>query len=169
MNVLLYLLLCIAQCVIGVSIFLSPYVMLNILPLLILAIPMRRSTIPLMIIAFVTGFAVDFFTDGVLGLSSAALLCTALLKKPIIGFFGGEEASLRKDFTPFARFTTGRSAVCIAVGSFIFFCVYVWLDGAAMRPVWFNAARICASTAASTLLGVVICRFLLFNSDQKWK
>ncbi len=166
---IVFLLLTVAQCVVGAGVFLSPYVMLSILPLLILAVPVRRGTISLMFIAFATGFAVDFFTDGALGLSSAALLCVVLVKKPVIDFLGSEDAVTRKDFSPMVRFTSLQCAMCLATASLIYFCIYVWLDGAAMRPLWFNLARIGGSTVASTVLGLIVWKFIFFNSDQRWK
>lgn len=61
---LYYILLVIAQVLISEWFTFSPYLTLSILPVLVLCIPTRYSTIASMLIAFATGFAVDFLSEG---------------------------------------------------------------------------------------------------------
>ena len=53
---------------------LTYYLTLSLLPVLVLLIPIRYSTITTMLIAAATGFIVDFVSDGVLGLNMLALI-----------------------------------------------------------------------------------------------
>ena len=64
-----YLVLLVIQIICGGLLNLSQYVVLCFLPVMILSLPITRSTPRVLVTAFVTGLAVDFFTDGVLGLT----------------------------------------------------------------------------------------------------
>ena len=62
----------------------SQFLMLAFLPAMILFLPVRRSAVSCMIIAFVCGFAADFLVGAPLGLSSLALVCVAFCRRGII-------------------------------------------------------------------------------------
>ena len=57
----MFVILTFAQMLITNYLHLSYYITLSILPTLILFLPIRIGTVGAMIIAFLTGFAVDFF------------------------------------------------------------------------------------------------------------
>jgi Ca2+/Na+ antiporter len=69
----------------------TPYVMLSILPVMILMLPIRFGTFFAMILAFVSGLAVDFLSEGVIGLNALALVPVALARKGIIYLIFGSE------------------------------------------------------------------------------
>ena len=89
--------LCLAQIILSNYLYVSHYLVLNLLPLVILSLPASRGVNVAMLVAFLAGFAVDFASTGILGLSSAALLPVALLRFPILRAVGGEEYLVHRD------------------------------------------------------------------------
>ena len=81
---LAYLILVVAQVLICNYFHVTQYVMLSILPAMILCLPPKCGTTASLLIAFVTGLAVDFLADGVPGLNAMALLPVAMLRLPVI-------------------------------------------------------------------------------------
>ena len=65
--VLTYVLLVIAQMLLCNYFHFTPYIMLTILPIMVFCIPTRVSVFWTLIIAFVTGLAVDYFAEGIRG------------------------------------------------------------------------------------------------------
>ena len=83
----LYTLLVIGQIVLCNYSQLGPYVMLTMLPAMVLCIPPSVSTITGMLIAFASGLSVDWLSEGLLGLNTAAILPVALMRKGVIKIF----------------------------------------------------------------------------------
>lgn len=95
-----YLVLLVIQIICGGLLNLSQYVVLCFLPVMILSLPITRSTPRVLVTAFVTGLAVDFFTDGVLGLTVCALLPVAFARNALIRLvFGTELLSRQEDIS----------------------------------------------------------------------
>lgn len=67
---LTYILLTVGQMILSNYFHFTPYVMLTILPAMVLCIPTKTGTVKAMLIAFVTGLAVDFFAEGTLGINA---------------------------------------------------------------------------------------------------
>ena len=89
--VLTYVLLVIAQMLLCNYFHFTPYIMLTILPIMVFCIPTRVSVFWTLIIAFVTGLAVDYFAEGIIGLNAAALLPVAILRRTLIEAIFGPE------------------------------------------------------------------------------
>ena len=97
---LVYVLLLLAQLILGNYFTLSPYLMLSVLPVMVLCIPIRVGSVGAMIIAFVSGLIVDLLSEGVLGLNALALVPVAWLRNPVISLvFGGELFARKEDFS----------------------------------------------------------------------
>ena len=144
---------------------LSPYVMLTLLPAMVLSISVRYSTAQTLLFAFVSALAVDFLADGVPGLNVVALLPVALLRRRILrGVFGdglyarGEDFSIHKN-------GIGKVSTALFIVLALFLPVYIWVDGAGMRPLWFNAVRFGASLLASYLLSLMAIYY--FSIDDR--
>lgn len=165
----IYLLGCLAQCLIGAHWFFSPYLLLCLLPGLLLALPVSRKISPILFTAFFSGLAVDFFTDGMLGLSSCALLPVALLRNPLYRLLGGEEIFTYKDASPLSHISPWGTLFANLVACLLFFCVYVWADGAGLRPFDFNAARVVVSSICSAALCTLLGRFIFVDKEQRWR
>lgn len=152
----LYFLLVIAQAVLSNFCQLGPYVMLSMLPAMVLCIPLNVGTIRCMFIAFASGLCIDWLSEGVVGLNAAAILPVALLRKPIIRLFLGEDLIIRKDSFSFRKNGELKISAAIIASLLIYVVTYVLLDGAGARPAWFILARIFASTASCFILSLIV-------------
>ncbi len=139
---------------------LSPYVMLSILPVAVLCIPLNFGTAFAMIIAFVSGCAVDFLADGIPGLNALALVPVAFTRKTLIQMIFGEELFVREDGFSVKRNGFPKVLLAIIIMQTLFLAVYIAADGAGMRPLWFDAARLAASLAAGTLASLLLIGIL---------
>lgn len=160
-----FAILCLAQALISNYFLFSQYVLISLLPLLIVSLPSRYGTPAALGLAFVAGFVVDFVGGGTLGLTSCTLLPLALLRIPLLRLVSGEEIMTDRDDSPLAHQTTPEQALTMVLACVLFFGLYVWVDGAGMRPFWFNASRTLLSTVVSALLCVLLGNFI-FGSNR---
>ena len=163
---LLYILLVIGQVIMCNYTQLGPYVMLTMLPAMVLCIPTGIKPSLCMIIAFASGLAADWLSEGLLGLNAAALLPVALARKGIIRIFLGEDIINRND--SFSIRKNGLGKVSLALGSSvaIFLAMHIFLDGAGTRPLWFCASRFGTSLACNMILGLIVIN-ILTPDDRK--
>lgn len=126
----IFTILCALQIFVSVTFNFPQILVVSILPMLILQLPPKLGTPASLLVAFATGFAVDFLTDGMLGLTSACLLPVALLRLPL------------------------------PLSTLVFFTLYVWVDGAGMYPFLFNVEKILLSTAVSFPVSALIASLL---------
>ena len=161
-----YLLLLILQILLSNYLNLSPYLSLSILPVLILMLPIRIGTLVAMILAFVSGLAVDFLSEGVLGLNALALVPVALARKGIIYLIFGSEFFARKEDISIRKHGVAKMSVAIVMAQSLFLLIYIWADGAAMRPFLFNTIRFFVSLVAGLLLSLLLSRTLAINDHD---
>ena len=90
---------------------LTYYLTLSILPVLVLLIPVRYSTITAMLIAAASGFLVDFLGDGVLEFSTYIIIAQALF---LIIYIAADGAGTR----PF-WFNALRFAISLPAGTLL--------------------------------------------------
>lgn len=162
----LYFLLVICQVILCNYCHLGAYIMLSILPAMVLCIPLSISTIGCMLIAFFSGLAADFFAEGVIGLNAAALVPVALMRKPVIRFFLGEDLISREDSFSFRKNGIVKISMALIVSLLIFLALYIILDGAGTRPTWFGFARCGVSLLCNLPLALIIVN-LLAPDDRK--
>ena len=79
---------------------LSRYAVLSILPVLILMLPLRLGNVPMMLISFALGFAVDFFSTGMLGLTAAALVPVGLARNSLVYALSATNSARAKESSP---------------------------------------------------------------------
>ena len=155
-----FILLLIVQICICNFFRLSQFVMLSILPAMILLIPIRRNTVYTMIIAFATALATDLLADGMIGLNIAALVPVAFARKGIIRLVFGEEIFARKEDVSIPRQGLWKMSLAIIMAQTLFLAIYIILDGAGTRPVWFGFARYGASLAGGYILSLFVADIL---------
>lgn len=153
---LLYCLLVIAQAVLSNFCHLGPYVMLSILPAMVLCIPLNIGTIRCMFIAFASGLCVDLLSEGLAGLNAAAILPVALLRKPIIKFFLGEDLLARNDSFSFRKNGALKISAAVMTTLIIYTGIYVLLDGAGTRPAWFIITKFFVSLICCFILSLIV-------------
>ena len=163
---LVYFLLTVAQILICNYFHLTPYVTVSLLPVMVLCLPTRISTTGALFIAFVTGLAVDFLAEGLLGLNTLALLPVAFLRLPLIKLIFGEDLLSRgEDFTV-RKNGIGTVTLAILIVQSLFLLLYIWMDGAGTRPGWFNTLRFAASLAAGYLVALMVIDALASDSRK---
>jgi hypothetical protein len=163
---ILYSLLLICQIVLCNYSPVGPYVMLTMLPAMILCTPLKVGTAGCMLLAFTSGLAVDWLSEGLIGINAASLVPVALARKSIIRIFFGEDLITRKDSFSFNKYGTAKVSAALMTAIAMFLATYVFLDGAGTRPTWFNLACFGASLASNWLLCLVATN-LLTPDDRK--
>ena len=161
-----YVLLLLGQLLLSNYFHFTPYVMLTILPVMVLCISIRVHRILAMLIAFATGLVADLLSDGLLGLNALALVPVAFVRDPIIRFLFGTELFARKEDFTVQNQGLGKVAFAVFMALALFLVVYIWADGAGMRPLWFNAARYGASLGASWLVSLLTLHVLASDSRR---
>lgn len=163
---LLYCLLLICQIVLCNFSPLGPYITLSLLPAMIFCMPLSVSTVGCMLIAFGSGLAVDWLSEGLIGINAASLVPVALARKSIVRIFFGEDLITRGDSFSLNKFGTAKVSAALMSSIAIFQFFYVILDGAGTRPMWFNLAYFGASLLCNWLLALLVTH-LLTPDDRK--
>ena len=163
---IIYILLLICQVMLCNYTNLGPYVMLTMLPAMILCIPTRINAAGCLLIAFASGFATDWLAEGILGLNIAALLPVALIRKGTIRIFFGEDIIARNDSFSIRKNGVQKISLVAIASCAIFLAVYIFLDGAGLRPFSFCIIRFVVSMACCWLLSLLVVHILIPN-DRK--
>lgn len=163
---ILYILLVVCQVVMSTYTQLGPYIMLSMLPAMVLCIPTGTKVPACMLIAFASGLAVDWLSEGFIGLNVAALLPVALLRKGIIRIFLGEDIINRNDTFSIRKNGIGKVSLALLVSVSIFLALHIFLDGAGTRPLWFSMIRFSVSLACNWILGLLVIN-ILTPDDRK--
>ena len=143
----LFLLFLLGQVLISHLFQTGPWCVLTLLPVLILCLPTGRSTLHLMLVAFVSGLAVDFLADGLIGLNAFSLVPVELVLR-------GETLSWRKGGLL-------RILGCVLLCTALFLLLYVAVDAAGQRAFLPCLSTFALSLAADLLLSVpVLLAFL---------
>lgn len=153
-----FILLLIAQILLCNFFTFSQYLMLTFLPAMILFLPIKQNMPTTLFIAFAAGFTVDFLSDGMLGLSSLSLTPVAFCRKNIIKLVFGSEVIAREEDLSIQKNGIPHILTGIIISTAIFLAIYIWADGAGMRPVLFNLIKFAASLALSSVISVFITR-----------
>ena len=154
--VAIWLFLVLVQIVICDCMFLGPLVTVTLLPVLVIFLPLYARTETTMLIAFAAGFAVDWLSDGVRGLNMASLVPVALLQKPLVRLFIGEDTVVRTEALSAKKSGTTRLFALSTISTAIFLLLYVALDGAGERTFGFCALRFACPLAASLPLIAIV-------------
>lgn len=143
----------------------SQYLVIFFLPAAILCIPARRGGIYALVVAFVAGFLTDFFADGMLGLTTCALVPVGYARTWILRWIFGPDFFERGEDLSYRRQGFWPVLLALALATLLFMLIYVWADGAGTRPLWFNVLRVLLSTLVSTALSL----FTVQLFSPSWK
>lgn len=164
-----YLILLVIQIVFGGLLNLSQYVVICFLPVMILALPIAYSTPRVLLTAFLSGLAVDFFTSGVLGLSICALLPVAACRNFIIRLVFGTELFSRQEDISIHKQGPAKVLLAILLATVLFFLIYIPVDCAGTRPAGFMALRMLLSTILSTAVSYYVAGLLAPREADRWR
>lgn len=151
-----YILLVIVQMVICNYFQFSPYLVISILPAMVLCIPLTISTNLCMLTALITGLSVDWLAEGLIGINASALIPVAYARKTLIRVFLGEDLISRKDTFSFRKNGIGKILMALLISYALFLAVYIFLDGAGVRPFMFNLTRFVLSMLCSLIPGLIV-------------
>ena len=157
---LLYCLLLICQVLLCNYFQFTPFAMLALLPAMILCVPLTTGTIGCMFIAFGSGMAVDMLAEGIIGLNTSALVPVAILRKPLIRMLFGEDLIIRKDSFSIRKYGMAKVSAAIMATLIVFLTIYIFLDGAGTKPLWFNLTRGGISFICSYLVSLIVVNTL---------
>ena len=147
----------------------SQFLTIVFLPAMIFCLPVSYGTVRTMVVAFLTGLALDFIVTGQLGLTSFALVPVALLRRPVIRFNFGAEIFARGEELSFRRQGWQKFVPSLFLLTAVFLLLYIWVDNAGMHPFWFCAVKFAASLAASGSVSVWIAFLMLEETGERWK
>lgn len=164
--VLTYVLLVIAQMLLCNYFHFTPYIMLTILPIMVFCIPTRVSVFWTLIIAFVTGLAVDYFAEGIIGLNAAALLPVAILRRTLIEAIFGPEPFEQEENITVKKYGLAKVSLAIFIITAIFLLIYNIADCAGTRPFIFILAKVCLSLLASYILSLLAINLLSYDGRR---
>jgi len=155
-----YILLVIAQVLLSNYAHFSPFVIVTILPAMVFCIPTKHDTVVAMLVAFVTGLAVDYLAEGTIGINALALVPVAFLRRPLIGLMFGKEPFELKENINVKKFGFARTSLAVLIVSAIFLLIYILVDCAGTRPFWFIMLTLACSLVVTYLLSMVVVNFL---------
>lgn len=156
----IFIAICVVQLLLDSYLYVSPYVFISILPMAIISLPSKYGNVSALLLAFAAGFMVDFLSSGILGLSSCALLPLALLRNSIYKLIVGDDAAAREDGVTLSRLSTRNCFLVYLSSAVVFSLIFVFVDAAGTRPLWFNLLRTVFSSAASALVMTFLGSFL---------
>lgn len=156
----MYLMLVIAQILICNFVNIGPYVSLSILPAMVLCIPMSVPVIPAMIAAAVSGLAVDWLAEGIIGLNMLAIVPVALVRNAVTPLLFGKDCSERGERFSIHKNGLLKVSAAIFICQTIFLAIYIVADGAGTRPFLFNLVKFAVSLLCSCLLSIPVTDML---------
>ena len=130
--------------------------MLSLLPVLVVTIPLRISTIGALCIAFATGLSVDLLAEGMIGINTVALLPVAFVRRSLARLLFGDELFARKEDFSVRRNGFAKVFAALFIEQALFLAVYIWVDGAGVRPLWFGAVRFGISLAGGIIVSLLV-------------
>lgn len=163
---ILYCLLLIGQVILCNYAALGPYIMLTMLPAMIMCIPTTVSTAACMLIAFASGLAVDWLSEGLIGLNAAAAVPVALIRNGAVKIFLGEDLITRGDRFSIKKNGLFKIAVVMFTALVVYLGIYIFLDGAGTRPAWFSFTRLGVSAVCCMVLSLIVTG-ILSPDDRK--
>lgn len=157
----LFFLMVLAQVLVSYLFQTGPWCVLTLLPAMIFCLPTDRSTLQLMLVAFVSGLAVDFFADGILGLNAFSLVPVAVVRRFLLVRMFNEELVTRGECISWRKWGLVRIFGCVLILTALFLLLYVTVDAAGERGFWACLSTFACSLPADLLLSVpVLLAFL---------
>ena len=157
---MVYMLMLVAQALLNNYFWLSRYLLVSVMPVLVLMLPQRMGPIVSMLIAFASGLAVDFFSTGMLGITPLALVPVALTRTFTMGLIFGEEFVARDEEIGLDRVGVLKMALATLLSCALFFVFYVWADSAGTVGFWRAVLRWLLSVIVSTPVCVYVSTLL---------
>ena len=164
-----YLLLLAAQVLLWNFCNFTPLLVIALLPVMILGLPLKCSTPMSMLIAFVSGFAVDFLVGGPLGLSCLALVPVAFLRRIVLSAVFGSELFARGEEISTGRLGWSKMLLAAVLLNAVFLLIYIIADSAGTVPFWAMTVKFIASLALNSALALPVANLLCPDPEARWR
>jgi len=161
-----YILMVVAQMLLTNYFHFTPLCMVTILPMMVLCVPTKVNTGWAMVIAFLTGLAVDFFAEGALGINALSLVPVAAVRKNLIEVIFGSEPFEHRENISTKKYGFARVSFAILLVTALFLVIYITADCAGTRPLWFMASKLGLSLLASYLVSALVVNLLSYDDRR---
>lgn len=132
------------------------YIYLFIVPYFILFLPYRYKTIPTMFLAFFAGLAIDFLSNGVLGLNAGALTTMALFRQSFMQLVVNEQSMDKYETPTLKDMGILRYSLFVLLSYLVFFITFSLLDNFGSGMVLISILKTIISSISNTVLIVII-------------
>ncbi len=155
-NIIMFISFVILQIVITALVDFGPLVAISVYPLFLLTLPVNVSLNKLMLLAFLMGMAIDYFSNSILGMSSAASIIM-VLSQPKVFKLIYRKGDLENQIRPGMRqLGFGRFAAYIIICLSIHHLVLASLESFGLIGFVSNLPRVIISLVVNTLLILII-------------
>ena len=155
-NILYFILVFLLQLAITDYLNLGPWVTVCVLPLLILLLPLSWSPQRMMIVAFALGLGLDVLSAGVVGLHAFAAVMAAAPRRTLYHYLVNNDRQDATETLTLRQAGFGKYSKMLLALTALYLAAFILLDCVSLRPFGFILGRFLASTAASTVLGLVL-------------
>ena len=155
-NILFFVLAFLLQLVITDYLHLGPWITVNLLPFLILLIPLQRSEYIVMLSAFGLGLLLDILSGGVLGLNAFAAVVTAGPRKMLYRLLVNRDRQDPTEIPLIGNIGWAKYLKYLLALTALYMAAFILLDCVSVRPLGFILVRFAASTLASTGLELLL-------------
>ncbi len=155
-DIFYFVLLFLLQLVISDYVHLGPWICLNLIPLLILLIPLSFRPHAVLLIAFGLGLGLDLLSDGVPGLNAFAAVLAAAPRKFFYRTMVNADRQDKTEVPLMGEVGLVKYIKYLAVLTAIYLVAYVLVDCISFRPAGFIALKVIASWLASTVLCLLL-------------
>ncbi len=155
-DIFYFVLLFLLQLVISDYVHLGPWICLNLIPLLILLIPLSYRPHAVLLIAFGLGLGLDLLSDGVPGLNAFAAVLAAAPRKFFYRTMVNADRQDKTEVPLMGEVGLVKYIKYLAVLTAIYLVAYVLVDCISFRPAGFIALKVIASWLASTVLCLLL-------------
>ena len=140
------------QMVITDYVNLGPFIYVNLLPIIILAMPTSMPVTLLLLSAFVSGCLVDGLAEGIWGLNAFSAVMAAAVKNFFISSLADREIVQRGLPLDIRKYGFASILMIIAGMTTVFFLSYCITDMFSHRPFWFILVKVICSSLISTII-----------------
>lgn len=147
----------------------SHYLIIVFVPMLILCLPTRISSILAMFIAFGSGIAIDFLCCNPLGMSAIALVPIALCRRFFVSLVFGSELLSEGENISYARYGVAKFVVVSILVLTLFLGIYIFVDSASLRDFVTNLKTFIFSLLASIPFCLGVAKVYCSDNRSRWK
>jgi hypothetical protein len=165
-NIILFISFAIIQIILGSLIDLGPLLFISVYPLFLITRPANKSIHSTLLWAFAMGMAVDYFTNSILGINSAAALIMALFQNRILKIVcskGDWDNQVRPGMRELGA---GRFLSYLVPALLVHHLAFSLIESFGVVSFIYNLPRVFISLIANTLL-ILLIEYGLFYKNWR--